>query len=298
MNLLKLKFLLFKNYPIEFILYSMLKILVKIISSLTDSVLHVENKIRIERLIKANSLNKVIKKICLDNVVFYFRGSEYVDFLTIISPIYDRLWANFILDSVNKLKPNTFIDVGAHLGTFALRVGKMLPSTTVIAIEPTPVIAHLLDKAVAYNKLKNVKVINKAAYSSSGNEVKLYFSEHSTGNTIYNVHPKRPGVMLTKYVKVQTIALDDIIRDYEVRKPIVLKIDAEGAEWDILLGAYKLLQECDECFLEVHKPAKQIEKGYCVCEVCSYLREKGFSIKIVLFEQKLHNVHGVKYKLG
>jgi FkbM family methyltransferase len=287
-----------KKYPIELTVYYIFRTLLRIICLLTDSGPSLENKVRLKSLIKSNPMNNLIKKIRLDNVVFYFRGSDYVEFLTITSPVYDKQWAAFVLNSVNKLIPNTFIDVGAHLGTFALRVGRMLPSTIVIAVEPSPSTTYLLEKAVADNGLSNVKVLNKAAYSYSGNRVKLHFSEHSTGNTICNTHPKKPKATLAKYVEVQTIALDDIIRDYKVRKPIVLKIDAEGAEWDILIGAEKLLQECDECFLEVHKPAKQTEKCYCVCEVCSYLREKGFSIKTILFERKLHGVHGVKNKIG
>jgi len=292
-----LKLLLFKNYPIELTIYYMLKLLLKIIGLFTDGVHGLENKLRVESLIKANPLNNLIKKIRLNSVIFYFRGSDYMEFLTIISPVYDKTWAAFILSRVNKLKPNTFIDVGAHLGTFALRVGKMLPNSTIIAIEPTPVTAYLLNRAVADNGLNNVKVLNKAAFSSSENEVELYFSDYSTGNTIYDKHPKRPDVRLTKYVKIKTITLDDVIRDCKVGKPIVLKIDAEGAEWDIITGAEKLLQECDECFIEIHKPAKQIEIGYCGCEICGYLREKEFSVKTVVLERKSHSVHGVRNKL-
>jgi len=257
-----LKLLLFKNYPIELTIYYMLKLLLKIIGLFTDSVHGLENKLRVESLIKANPLNNSIKKIRLNSVIFYFRGSDYMEFLTIISPVYDKTWAAFVLSRVNKLKPNIFIDVGAHLGTFALRVGKMLPNSTIIAIEPTPVTAYLLNRAVADNGLNNVKVLNKAAFSSS-----------------------------------ETITLDDVIRNYKVGKPIVLKIDAEGAEWDILTGAEKLLQECDECFIEIHKPAKQIEIGYCGCEICGYLREKEFSVKTVVLERKSHSVHGVRNKL-
>jgi FkbM family methyltransferase len=291
-----LKLLLFKNYPIEFTIYYILKLLLKIVGLITDSVHGLENQLRVESLIKANPLNNLIKKIRLDSVIFYFRGSDYMEFLTIISPVYDKSWAAFILSRVNKLKPNTFIDVGAHLGTFALRVGKMLPNSTIIAIEPTPITAYLLNRAVADNGLNNVKILNKAAFSSSENEVELYFSDYSTGNTIYDKHPKRPDVRLTKYVKIKTITLDDLIRYYKVGKPIVLKINAEGAEWDIINGAEKLLHECDECFIEIHKPAKQIENGHCSCEICSCLRERGFSVRLFLSKRKSHSVHGVRNK--
>jgi FkbM family methyltransferase len=124
------------------------------------------------------------------------------------------------------------------------------------------------------NGLNNVKVLNKAAYSSGRSQAELCCPDDSTGDAINDRYPKRPEVELTGYIKIKTITLGDVIHNYEGHKPIFSKIDADCDEWDILTGAKKILQGCDERFIVVHNLAKQMEKGCCVCEFCSYLRGK------------------------
>jgi hypothetical protein len=124
------------------------------------------------------------------------------------------------------------------------------------------------------NGLNNVKVLNKAAYSSGRSQAELCCPDDSTGDAINDRYPKRPEVELTGYIKIKTITLGDVIHNYEGHKPIFSKIDADCDEWDILTSAKKILQGCDERFIVVHNLAKQMEKGRCVCEFCSYLRGK------------------------
>jgi len=148
------------------------------------------------------------------------------------------------LQRISLKKPGTFFDVGAHIGTYALRVAKMLPNTKVLAIEPSPLSAWLLRKSIECNGLDNVKVIPRAAYSVDGMVINLYFSDFSTGNTIYERHPKRSEIRLTKSIKVQTITLDNLAETNKLTRPIFLKINAEGAEWEILNGAKKANSCC------------------------------------------------------
>ena len=60
---------------------------------------------------------------------------------------------------------DTFVDVGANIGYFALLASKSVgPAGRVVAIEASPTICASLQRNVASNGARNVRVVNAAAF--------------------------------------------------------------------------------------------------------------------------------------
>jgi FkbM family methyltransferase len=135
---------------------------------------------------------------------------------------------------VSLLKPGmTFWDVGAHIGFFTLLASRLVGrSGQVRAFEPMPQTRERLEKSIKLNHVKNVFVQDCALGSTDADSI-LHVPTSTTMSTLI---PQTGDY--TRYT-VQCRTLNQIA--YEFSIPDVVKIDAEGAELDVIRGGLELL---------------------------------------------------------
>lgn len=136
----------------------------------------------------------------------------------------------------NFLRPGMVaIDIGAHHGIFTLlaakRVGK---SGRVIAFEPSPRELKALLFHVKINRLSNVSIEPFAVANSEGKEDFFVCMQKSTGCN--SLRAPQFGERLVK-IPVSVKTLDGFARGTGLENVDMVKIDAEGAELEILQGA-------------------------------------------------------------
>lgn len=125
----------------------------------------------------------------------------------------------------------TFIDVGAHIGSVIADVMHHDSSIHVIAIEAIPEKAEALRK-----KFKNATIHQCAA---GDNECMLSFFIN-TKKSGYSSLGKSVDSSDLQEITVPMRRLDDLINPDDVD---VIKIDVEGAELGVLLGAKQLIKQ-------------------------------------------------------
>ena len=133
---------------------------------------------------------------------------------------------------------DTACDVGANKGSFTYWLSRWCRDGRVVAFEPQPELARALVDACRLIGLSNVKVEAKAVYSRSGNQDIFVPEGHQAGASLVQV-AKEAGSFTTLTVPV--IALDEYF-DAEDRIAL-LKIDVEGAEFEVLKGAERILRQ-------------------------------------------------------
>lgn len=133
-------------------------------------------------------------------------------------------------------------DIGANVGFFSLLFSRLVGKTGIVyAFEPDPKNCYYLRKNLEINKITNVKILSLALYSVEGYET--FFSP-----TSHSAHIGGSGDFI---VRVDTV--DNLIERGLVRIPDVVKIDAEGAELEILKGMDKTLKKSKPIiFISVH----------------------------------------------
>jgi FkbM family methyltransferase len=147
------------------------------------------------------------------------------------------------------VKPGmTVIDIGAHIGYYTLLFAKCVgPSGRVLSFEPLPGNFALLQKNIRLNNLQNVRLLNQAVFSR-------------TQGIVINVPDEQPnpgsGSMYTekgaKQYHVDAVSLDDYCEKSAFRLDI-LKMDVEGAEYDVLRGAEKTIDRYrPKLLIELH----------------------------------------------
>jgi FkbM family methyltransferase len=154
---------------------------------------------------------------------------------------------------VGKFMPkegDTVIDIGAHIGRYTITSSKQVGNTgKVLAIEADPDNFQLLKRNIALNNLTNVIPLNYAVFSER-TKIKLY---EQSASAKYN------SVMLTRaaktknYVEVDADTLDSILERNGVNQVNWIKIDVEGAEFEVLKGSAKTLSnENISLLIEIH----------------------------------------------
>jgi FkbM family methyltransferase len=131
------------------------------------------------------------------------------------------------------LRPEwTVVDVGANCGALTLPMASC--AQKVIALEPQPFLADLLRASVAMNHLEEkIQVLNVAAGESPGT-IKLPMFDYSQGENFGGVSPKN----YTHGDEVPTVTLDELA----LSQVGFIKIDVEGMEKEVLLGAGETLE--------------------------------------------------------
>jgi FkbM family methyltransferase len=147
------------------------------------------------------------------------------------------------------------VDVGAHIGKYTIIASKMVGSKgKVIAIEAHPANYDTLKQNIFLNKLTNVIALNYAVHSTE-TLVKLYEPGQEEGFTIYNtIMTDRTLLNNQKYIEVKANTLDFLLFENGIKEVNWIKIDVEGAEFEVLKGATNILSNSKDISLliEIH----------------------------------------------
>ena len=143
---------------------------------------------------------------------------------------------------------DTFVDIGAAFGFYTIVGSRKVGRTgKVVSIEPHPDSFNMLNRNIKLNHLNNVVALNYAV-SLKESKVKLYSS--------YSTLEKRARKDNKKFVEVNANNLDNILQQNRINPQDVnwVKIDVEGAELDVLMGATNVLSNSKEIafLIEVH----------------------------------------------
>jgi FkbM family methyltransferase len=139
-----------------------------------------------------------------------------------------------------KHDPKLIIDIGANVGQYSKRL-LMLTNAKVIAFEPLPMaFTKLLEMKSAYPDRffpiqKGVGSINSALDLHYGDDCSQIASFSENAKKIDYVRQSNVNV-----INVDVVSLDnflDTFQDFDTQSIDLLKIDAEGLEYEILLGA-------------------------------------------------------------
>lgn len=140
---------------------------------------------------------------------------------------------------------DVFFDIGTHFGYYSLLASKLVGKNgQVHSFEPTQHTYGVVRSNVISKN--NVVLNNVAAWSKTADlRFKDYGMTMSAFNSLYEAKLEdsvAKKLKPTEYT-VAAISIDEYVERSQV-KPTFIKIDAENAEYDILLGMTRTLSEC------------------------------------------------------
>jgi len=160
----------------------------------------------------------------------------------------------------------TILDCGANIGMSIIYFKKMFPTSKVIAFEPDKGIYQSLQKNISSFEFDNVTLLRKAVWKAD--ELLNFGGDTSVGGTL--------DIRATHNVKaeVEAVTLKPYLRDQQID---FLKIDIEGAEFEVLKDIINDLANVKNIFIEYHSNPKSEQY---LPELLLLLKSVGYRIYI------------------
>lgn len=142
---------------------------------------------------------------------------------------------------------DVFVDVGAYIGEWSIWASGL--AKLVLALEPNRNSFSWLVRRT--RKRRNVLCFNLAAWSE---DERVAAWSHPAGGFTF-VTEARPEGISKGDQGIPAVRIDTLVERLGVSPAdLVLKIDAEGAEMEVLAGARNSLKHAKALFVEVHEP--------------------------------------------
>jgi FkbM family methyltransferase len=126
----------------------------------------------------------------------------------------------------------TVVDIGAALGEFTVYASQKASAGEVYAYEPNPQSFALLQENISLNKLSNVQAFCVGVCDRPGTmQLNLVNGEPLQGKTVF----QQPDA--AHIAEIPVITFDQLVQEKVQAGIDLLKLDCEGAEYAILMGA-------------------------------------------------------------
>lgn len=156
-------------------------------------------------------------------------------------------------------------DIGAHVGFYTLLASVLVgPDGRVFAFEPMPRNLFYLKEHLRLNHVTNVTLIEAAVLDYCG-------------ETLFDLGPNgfMGHVASEGQLQVKVVRLDELVSRGEIPPPDYVKIDVEGAEMLVLLGAQSMLADSHPTlFLATHD--SDIHQ-----RCCQFLESLGYQLQAI-----------------
>lgn len=203
---------------------------------------------------------KSLGRFCEANVKLFGKNFSFPDSASLLF-LLKELFEFEIYRFKSDTKEPLIIDCGANIGLSAIYFKRLYPNAKIIAFEPDPKIFSYLERNIASFGFEGVELINKALWSDEA-ELEFY-SEGADGGRIKEAGDRE------KIVKIKTEKLSKHLS----QKVDFLKLDIEGAEYEVLNECKHLLDNVENIFIEYHS---FVDKKQNLSLILKILEENGF----------------------
>lgn len=184
---------------------------------------------------------RIVKR---DGSRFLVNFSTWADRMVVLHGLVERPQIEFLLRSMRERRCAMFLDIGAHMGTYAITIAKRTSCAKIVAFEPDPRNHAHLQANLLLNGLVGIIEPRPVAISNTDGEVSFVLGP--PGNDVWSRIGEAQPDSVT--IHVPSARLDSTLA---VRgASVALKIDIEGHELIALEGMGALLR-ANRCVMQV-----------------------------------------------
>lgn len=244
------------------------------------------NPWEIVRFRKIQQLGQTLEVKLLDGHSLYIRGglADHHTFRSIY--LYDE----YRLSEHHHETWDCVVDIGANTGFFSCRIAPV--SRSVFCYEPISENFVELERNV--ESRPNIFPVSEAVAGKTGT-LRLYRPEHSRRTGRYSMYYETNPNTSQEFTEVSAITLDQLFSRHGITRCDLLKIDVEGAEYEILWTTtdetYSKICRIYGEYHEFHPNKSQMHGG----TLSSFLRSKGFEVELVPKRKRIN--HGLFFAI-
>ena len=206
-------------------------------------------------------INKfIIKKYSNESYLYSCKLGEidfkFYDFIfsTAVNCICNEI-DDYNFDSIDFKDGDVVIDIGGNIGMVSIYLAKKYPFLKIYAFEPVKQNYENFLKNIELNNINKdiIKVFNLAITKDRRDVILTSPFDNSGASNIYNNFRGSGNIISNNDISIKSITFDDIFSNNNISKCKLLKIDCEGAEYEILYSAnVENLKNCEYMRAEFH----------------------------------------------
>ena len=184
-----------------------------------------------------------------------------------------RIARNYSIENIIFNDSDIVVDCGANFGSLWIYLNNFKIPLIYICIEPgISEFQGLLKSINSQRKTQVRSYIIKKGLASNNGKAKFYYSEEADSSII-------PYEGYTKQYQIETITLEALINDlgFQNKKIKLLKLEAEGAEPEVIIGSIKILKNIEFIAADLG-PERGFNKKCTFKEVTNILLRNNFEI--------------------
>lgn len=207
-------------------------------------------------VLKIYKRNLKVKAKYKDNMLLFFPAlsSRYYGMFTdIVAYQYIDDYEKYYKKKFSLKENDVVIDVGAHVGKFAIPLVMEFPRINIYAFEPDPTNFECLEKNFQVNLSKNGKYnLYQGVVSDNASEKIFSLGRFSTQGSLKTVGFSYEDKN-ARHIKVKSFTLEKLFKENNINHCALLKMDCEGSEYLIFESLPKgFLKKINMIFIEVH----------------------------------------------
>lgn len=156
--------------------------------------------------------------------------------------------------TIRNLEGDLFVDIGANLGFYCFILNRNFKR--IIAVEPHPSNVEEIKKSAEAFGIRNIESVRKAVSDFDG-QFPLFTSRGDSGHVLGDW--MRKG----EHIVVETVTLRTLLKNFETVD--LVKVDVEGAEWQVLEGAKPIMARIKAWVIELHDLERRRELEELLC---------------------------------
>ncbi len=261
----------------------------------------------LSRFVRGKPITRLIDWLC------YF-GSGKENPLQIVAPYHGQLLMHLDVQSwverkilckgyyepwvsdfiARSLKPGQVaIDIGANIGCHTLVMASAVgQGGMVLAFEPNPRILLRLQANLRLNRFDHVKALSTALGDKPGNASIFIPSELDHNQGVASMHKANLGGACQE-IPIEVRLLDDVVRELNLQRVDLIKMDVEGHEWQVLLGAKQTLLRFKPVLLFEFSNRQWNNGGFAPEQVEEWLTNLGYELYVLRQQFTMSLRHGI-----
>ena len=179
---------------------------------------------------------------------------------------------------------DVIIDIGAHIGIFTIYASQFCNNGKIYSFEPVRENYDLLLNNIKLNHSEQVKPFNLAVSNTNDDVVAIYINDDKAAHSIF---PSSESS-----INVKSITLQNIFEENNINHCNFLKLDCEGAEYEILCNLpTKYFKKIDKIVMECHFVDKKPEL---IDGLKQILAKQGFQVVTKVISNELVLLYAIK----
>ena len=213
------------------------------------------------------------------NRYIHARSTNHIGWNVLVYGGYERNLVRTMKRLLRSGRRQVALDVGANIGVYSLILSELFGR--VYSFEPIPEFRKELSANVRLNGIMNVEVIPLALGKRSQSAEMALMIHHDEPQTA-SVHVGDYSFKDSfewDFRRTEVLSLDQFAENRSLRSVDYLKIDTDGSEEDVLLGAVQTLLRFQPIIqIELVEEAKKWRRDISPAAIADFLRKHGYTL--------------------